>query len=358
VRCEAACFLVTHEITEEAIPWLKRAREIFGRMVVVIDAQRALPGAYERAKAVTPLVHLSDSPTFFGSDFRRLLALCESDWTLFLDYDEELSAEWEDESWRKLIRQSEFTHFLCARRWIVPNGNYIISGPWWPDLQLRLFRSDMVGQVPTKPHEPLSVLGQGGTLRTLSIHHHVLRLLDRPIRQRKTEAYESLIPGGALEYFYLYEDYQPREAAVPAPEKLNWEEEILSMPQLAPANARAEILAVERAPGEIRRSRLFWIDVTLRNDTGMPICSASPFPVRLSYHWRDAATNEVIIYDGLRTELLPPLALSQSVSVEMVVQSPPQPGSYVLHLTLVQEKNFWFEQVAGEFGREITLEVI
>jgi hypothetical protein len=42
----------------------------------------------------------------------------------------------------------------------------------------------------------------------------------------------------------------------------------------------------------------------------------------------------------------------------MVVQSPPQPGTYVLHVTLVQEENFWFEQVAGQFGREITVEVI
>jgi hypothetical protein len=358
VRFEAACFVVTHDIAEEAMPWLKRAREIFGRLVVVIDAQRALPGALKRAKAITPLVHSSDSPTFFGSDFRGLLALCESDWTLFLDYDEELSAEWDDEGWRKLIRQSEFTHFYCARRWIVPNGNYITSGPWWPDLQLRLFRSDLVGQVPRKPHEVLSVLGQGALLRNLAIHHHVLRLSDRSTRQAKTQVYDTLLPGGALEYFYLYEDFHPHEAAVTPPAKVKWDEEILSMPRLAPENARADILAVENAPGQVRRADLFWIDVTLRNETGIPISSAPPFPVRLSYHWWNAATAEVALYDGLRTELLPPLDHSQSASFKMVVHSPPQPGSYVLHLTLVQEQNFWFEQVAGQFGREITIEVI
>ena len=339
------------------MPWLKRAREIFGRLLVVIDAQRAVPGAVERAKAITPLVHSVDSATFFGLDFRALPALCESDWAFFLDHDEELSAEWDDEGWRKLLRQSEFTHFLCARRWIVPNGNYIASGPWWPDFQLRLFRSDQVGRVPTKLHESMSALGEGALLRNLSINHHVLRLSERPIRQQKTQIYDSLLPGGAQEHFYLYEDFPVQEAAVPEAVKINWEDEILSMPKLAPAKARADIV-VETAPGQVRRSTLFWINVTLRNHGGMAICSAPPFPVRLAYHWRHAATNEMAVYNGVRTELFPSLDHSQSASVEMVVHSPPQPGQYVLHLTLVQEDNFWFEQVAGQFGPEISVEVI
>ena len=340
------------------MPWLKRACEIFGRMVILIDAPRAVPGAIERAKAITPLVHTSDSATFFGVDFRSLPVLCESDWCFFLDYDEELSAEWEDENWRELIRQSEISHFLCARRWMLPNGNYIKSGPWWPDLQLRLFRSNLVGRVPTKLHEPMTVTGQGALLRNLSIHHHVLRLSDRPLRQQKTQAYASLLPGGAQEHFYLYEDFPLREEAVPEAIKINREDEILSMARLAPENARIDIVAVEKAPGEVSPRTLFWIDVTLRNETGKAICSAPPFPVQLSYHWLHAGTNEIAIFEGLRTGILPPLDPSQSGSIEMVVQSPPEPGSYVLHLTMVQEGIFWFDQVAEQRGGEITIEVI
>jgi hypothetical protein len=129
------------------------------------------------------------------------------------------------------------------------------------------------------------------------------------------------------------------------------------MPRLAPANAEAEIVMVEKGPGEVRRSTLFWTNVLLRNNTGMPICSAPPFPVRLSYHWRNAATNEVAIYEGLRTEILPPLDASQSLPVAMVVYAPAEPGKYVLHLTLVQEQNFWFEEVSEKFGCELTIEV-
>lgn len=358
MRFEVACFIVAHDIPEEAMPWLERAREIFGRLVVLIDAPRAVPGVFARAEAITPLVHASDSDTFFGVDFRSLPVLCESDWCFFLDYDEELSAEWDDYGWRKLLRQADFTHFLCARRWIVPNGNYITSGPWWPDLQLRLFRSNRVGRVPTKLHESMTVIGQGAVLRNLCIHHHVLRLSDRRVRQQKAQVYDSLLPGGAQEHFYLYEDFPVQEAAVPEAIKISWEQEILSMPRLAPVNARAEILAVEKAPAQVHRRTLFWIDVTIRNDAELPICSAPPFPVRLAYHWRHAATHEMAVYDGRRTELLPPLDPSQSRLVEMVVQSPSEPGAYVLHLTLVQEENFWFDQVAGQFGREITIEVI
>jgi hypothetical protein len=54
--------------------------------------------------------------------------------------------------------------------------------------------------------------------------------------------------------------------------------------------ARADILAVENAPAEVRPGTLFWIDVTLRNETAFPMCSAPPFPIQLSYHWRHAAT--------------------------------------------------------------------
>jgi hypothetical protein len=357
MRSEVACLMVTHDIPEEAMPWLRRARELFGRLVVFVDSPRAKPSVQERANALASAVYTSESPLYFASDFRAMVNACESDWVLYLDFDEELSPEWDDESWRSLIRRAEFTHYLFPRRWILPNGNYITSAPWWPDLHLRLFRSDLATAFPTKLHEAVVVQGEGAVLRSLCIHHHVLWLTDRATREQKAQKYDSLFPGGALEHFYLYEDFPLQEAPVASPAKLNWEEEILSMPRLSTANARADIQLVEKTPGQVRRSTLFWIDVTLRNDTGMPICSAPPFQVGLSYHWRNAATNEVAVYDGLRTELLPPVAASQSVPIEMVVNSPPEPGKYVLHLTLVQEQNFWFEEVSEKFGCELTIEV-
>lgn len=349
--------MVTHDIPEEAMPWLRRAREIFGRLVVFVDSPRAKPSVQERANALASAVYNSGSPLFFGSDFRAMVDACESDWVFYLDFDEELSPEWDDNNWRSLLRRAEFTHYLFPRRWILPNRNYLISAPWWPDLHLRLFRADRASAFPTKVHEPVVVHGTGALLRNLCIHHHVLWLTARVAREQKAQKYDSLFPGGALEHFYLYEDFPLQEAPVPSPAKLNWEEEILSMPRLSAANVRAAILAGEKAPDEIRRNTLFWIEVTVRNDAEMPMCSAPPFPVRLSYHWRHAATGEMAVYDGLRTEILPPLEPSQSALIEMVVQSPLDAGTYVLHLTLVQEQNFWFEQVAGPVGREITIEV-
>jgi hypothetical protein len=64
------------------------------------------------------------------------------------------------------------------------------------------------------------------------------------------------------------------------------------------------------------------------------------------------------VFDGIRTGLLPPLDPGQSASFKTVLRSPSHAGTYVLHLTLVQEQNFSFEQVTEPFGREITVVVI
>lgn len=337
---------------------MKRAREIFGRLVIFVDRPRAIPGTEERAREIASVVHLSEPDAFFGSDFKAMVQACESDWVLFLDHDEELSPEWSDPSWRTVLQTTEFTHYFCPRRWILDNQNYIAAEPWWPDPQLRLFRADVAARFPTKPHEPVAVSGEGALLRHLAIHHHVLRLTDRPARQQKAKDYDGLLPGGAQEHFYLYEDFPLPEAPVPEAVQTNGKNQILRMPRLDLADARAEIVAVEKMPGQVGRKTWFWIDVTLRNDAGMPICSAPPFPVRLAYHWRHAGTGEIAVYDGVRTEIFPGLDPSHSASIGMVVQSPPQPGTYVFHVTLVQEGNFWFEEAAGKFGREITVEVI
>ena len=83
VRFETACFVITHDVPEQAMPWFKRARDIFGRLLIFIDARRAVPGAEQRAREVASFVHPSVSEAFFASDFRAMAAACESDWALY-----------------------------------------------------------------------------------------------------------------------------------------------------------------------------------------------------------------------------------------------------------------------------------
>ncbi|MDP9264706.1 MAG: SpoIID/LytB domain-containing protein [Chloroflexota bacterium] len=62
-------------------------------------------------------------------------------------------------------------------------------------------------------------------------------------------------------------------------------------------------------------------------------------PVRLSYHWYDAAGN-VVAWDGLRTGLAGAVAPGASVSVNASVAAP-APGSLILRFALVKEGLAW-----------------
>ncbi len=64
-------------------------------------------------------------------------------------------------------------------------------------------------------------------------------------------------------------------------------------------------------------------------------------PLLVSYHWLDAAGNEAVIFDGLRTGLPEDVPAGGTVSVRVRVQAPPRPGSYRLAWNLVMENRFW-----------------
>jgi hypothetical protein len=356
VRSEIACLVVTHHLTEEAMPWMKRAREIFGRLVIFIDQARAFPGTEARAREIASVVYLNESAAFFGSDFKAMIRACESEWVMFLDHDEELSAEWSQPGWRTLLSDSEFTHYFCPRRWVLSNRNFIAAEPWWPDLQLRLFRADAPVGFPTKPHEPVAVSGNGALLRHLAIHHHIW-LLDHSARQKKTKFYDSLVPGGSLDYFYLYEEFHPSELPVPPPRHFDPAHDVITMPRLNPEVAPKIELEAGDLPPRLERRKLFWSRVLVRNRTDTPIASAPLFPVRLSYHWRDAETGAVEVYDGLRSGIVDPIPPGQERELEFVVLTPARAGRFLLELTLVQEQNFWFDQILPGFAKTFRIEL-
>jgi hypothetical protein len=130
------------------------------------------------------------------------------------------------------------------------------------------------------------------------------------------------------------------------------------MPRLDAEAVKAIRLSVQDVPTKVAARAIFWVRTLIDNDTEISLSSAPSFPVRPAYHWFDAATGAVEVYDGVRSEMLHPIRPGARQELEMVVFAPSRPGRYRLNVTLVQEQNFWFEQVAGQFGREITVEVI
>ena len=350
--------LVTHHLDEEALPWFARAREVFDELVIFIDARRATPGTWERAQQVASRVYRCEADAFFALDFYAMFAACDSDWIIYLDHDEELSLEWDDDSWRRLLQDTPCTHFWFPRRWIVAGGYYIDQEPWWPDLQLRLFRNDPSAiTVPRKPHERVQVAGDAACFTTLAIHHHVLRLAARKQREEKVKYYESLRPGGALDHFYLHENYQPRTAPVPHRRTIDEAGELVRMEPLPREEIRRVSLHVGDVPATVVPGELFWLDVEVQNDTPLPLAPCPPAPARLAFHWLEKTSRRPIVFDGERSTIFPYAPAHATSRCAMMVTAPPETGECLLQITMVQEGVCWFEEVNPEVLREFSVTV-
>jgi hypothetical protein len=96
----------------------------------------------------------------------------------------------------------------------------------------------------------------------------------------------------------------------------------------------------------------------LRNRSDRTVVSAPLFPVRVSYHWRDKAAGTIDVYDGLRSAIVDPIQAGDERDLEFVMLSPARPGIFLLELTLVQERNFWFDEVLPDFAKTFAIEVV
>lgn len=342
------------------MPWIAEARNVFDEMVIFIDEKRATPGTVSRAEKVASRVLPNKAETWYGADGHSLVAACKGDWLFTLDYDEELGSEWQQEGWRQILKTTQFTHFWFPRYWIVSKDRYIISNPWCPDFQLRLFRNGLEGTVfPRKLHDSTIVPGLGACFQNLTINHHVLWLFSRATREEKARLYEQLRPGGGAGHYYLYEDHAPREAKLPDPVRPDPSREILPMAKLSPEKINGVSLEVKSVPGAVAVSELFWVDVAVTNATSETLHSRPPFwPVHLSYHWLDKATRHMCVWDGYRNGFYPDAPANATTLCTMMVVAPDQPGQYLLQISIVQEEVCWFDQVRPGILQEFAVSVI
>ena len=115
----------------------------------------------------------------------------------------------------------------------------------------------------------------------------------------------------------------------------------LTQPALLPADlhgVRVDMIAVAASAGAGCR-----ITATVRvsNSSACRLASQEPFPIHCAYHWTRGG--QVVVFDGLRTALWPPLLGGDTQTVEIDVETPPHPGHYELVVTLVQEGQFWLD---------------
>lgn len=103
-------------------------------------------------------------------------------------------------------------------------------------------------------------------------------------------------------------------------------------------------------PNTLDANASFAADVSVSNLGARALCSAGPFPVNLAYHWFDYRTGDIVLWDGARTPLHPPLACHQTGTYRMHLVAPELPGDYTLQLALVQEGVSWFEEQDSSHG--------
>jgi hypothetical protein len=80
-----------------------------------------------------------------------------------------------------------------------------------------------------------------------------------------------------------------------------------------------------------------------------------PNPVRLSYHWLDARSGGLVLFEGARTELPVDVDPGGRVTLQAKLRTPPWPGRFILWWDLVHEDTSWFSE-RGERGlREVVV---
>jgi len=97
-------------------------------------------------------------------------------------------------------------------------------------------------------------------------------------------------------------------------------------------------------PSSIEQGVTFEIEVEITNNTKFRIQSNGRYPVNVCYHWINPATNELIVFDGVRTRIEPTLRVAQTMRFNVKVIAHELTMLSVLRVTFVQEGVAWFDE--------------
>jgi Wzt C-terminal domain/Sulfotransferase family len=79
-------------------------------------------------------------------------------------------------------------------------------------------------------------------------------------------------------------------------------------------------------------------------------------PVTVSYHWLNSR-GEIVVFDGLRTQLPSDVAARGVAMVPLQVRTPDEGGQFQLQISLVQEGVAWFVEKSVQSGRTLAVVV-
>lgn len=67
-------------------------------------------------------------------------------------------------------------------------------------------------------------------------------------------------------------------------------------------------------------------------------------PIAVCYHWLNEDGTKDVVYEGYRTFFPKGLQAGAQIEMQALIKAPPQPGKYLLRLTLVKSRMAWFEE--------------
>jgi SAM-dependent methyltransferase len=95
---------------------------------------------------------------------------------------------------------------------------------------------------------------------------------------------------------------------------------------------------------KLEAGELIKVPISIVNAGKVPLSSSTQQPLLLSYHWRNKS-DELIVWDGLRTSLLRTLFPGDREDLLLTVRVPADVGQYVLDITILQEHVTWYDDI-------------
>ncbi len=138
---------------------------------------------------------------------------------------------------------------------------------------------------------------------------------------------------------------------------INHPETISSRPLQPATMTQIGLRMKDPHPLAVACNRPFYLTLELTNASTFMLASAPPNPVFISYHWMQEGGRKTVIKEGVRSGIYPPLEAGARRSIKADVLAPPEPGLYVLRLTLVQEDVRWFDTKPTQLKLDIPVEV-
>ncbi len=129
------------------------------------------------------------------------------------------------------------------------------------------------------------------------------------------------------------------------------------MPILNPSDPHLVNLSIKSFPSHVEPGQPVACTVAIENRSPWSLRTLGANPVHISYHWIDSSGSPVV-FDGLRTRLIPELPSGRQRTYPVDVIAPDVPGRFSLRVTLVQEYVAWFDEWDPRNAAQCFVEVL